>query len=195
MTTFIPKAIWLALTTPQPRVNTDLDAWCAWAERQEGIDARNLAVLGFCYGGGKAIRYTTSARQDAATVVFYGSPLTDAGELNKLQAPVLGVFGTDDLQIPPELVRRFKEALEGSGIEHEVTSYDGVGHAFWKDMGQARPCMRSDVQYLALLLMRPYYYYYRSRRERCRSSPRTYRQPTSCASSTPLRRRKPRIIL
>ena len=101
--------------------------------------------MGFCYGGGKAIRYTTSARQDAATVVFYGSPLTKAAELRKLQAPVLGVFGGADLQIPPELVRRFREALEGSGIAHEVTSYDGVGHAFWKDMRQARPHLRAQL--------------------------------------------------
>ena len=23
-----------------------------------------------------------------------------------------------------------------AGVEHTVVSYDGVGHAFWKDMGQ-----------------------------------------------------------
>ena len=32
-TTFIPKAIWLALTTPQERVNADLDSVLRWALR------------------------------------------------------------------------------------------------------------------------------------------------------------------
>ena len=58
-------------------------------------------------------------------------------DVRRAQAPVLGVFGVDDVQIPPELVRRFQEALETSRIEHEVISYHGVGHAFWRDMAQA----------------------------------------------------------
>lgn len=70
-TTFIPKAIWLAATTPQERVNNDLDDVVAWATEQR-YDTKRLAVLGFCLGGGKAIRYTTQARPDAATCVWYG---------------------------------------------------------------------------------------------------------------------------
>ena len=70
-TTFIPKAIWLAATTPQDRVNDDLDDVVAWAKSQS-YDTKRLAVLGFCLGGGKAIRYTTQARPDAATCVWYG---------------------------------------------------------------------------------------------------------------------------
>jgi len=58
-TSFVPRAIWLALTTPQSRVNDDLDDVVRWAARQEYADTRKLAVMGFCYGGGKAIRYTT----------------------------------------------------------------------------------------------------------------------------------------
>ena len=76
-TTFIPRAIWLALSTPQERVNRDLDAWLSWASSPEcarvaGVlaDTKRVAVLGFCYGGGKAIRYTTQSRTDAATVLW-----------------------------------------------------------------------------------------------------------------------------
>ena len=48
-TTFIPKAIWLAATTPQERVNNDLDDVVAWATEQR-YDTKRLAVLGFCLG-------------------------------------------------------------------------------------------------------------------------------------------------
>ena len=60
-TDFIPRAIWLALSTPQPRVNADIDAVLRWAAAQDDVDAERVAVMGFCFGGGKAIGYTTQA--------------------------------------------------------------------------------------------------------------------------------------
>lgn len=144
-TSFIPRAIWLALTAPQARVNADLDAWLRWAASAElgrvaGVlaDPKRVAVMGFCYGGGKAIRYTTQARPDAATVVWYGNPLTDVEELGRLRAPVCAVFGCDDPQIPQPLVNRFRGALELADVEHEVMSYYGAGHAFWSSVQQVR---------------------------------------------------------
>jgi len=142
-TSFIPKAIWLALSTPQDRVNRDLDDVLAWAASPEcgrvaGVmaDPKRVAVLGFCYGGGKAIRYTTQSRRDAATVVWYGNPIVNSDELKPLRAPVCAVFGAEDLQIPQPMVNKFRAALEEADIEHEVMSYYGAGHAFWSDVAQ-----------------------------------------------------------
>ena len=49
-----------------------------------------------------------------------------------------GVFGADDCMIPQALVTKFREALEAADIEHEVVSYYGAGHAFWKDVKQVK---------------------------------------------------------
>lgn len=135
-TTFIPRAILLALTTPQKRVNADLDDVVEWAAKQPGVDGSKVAVLGFCYGGGKAIRYTTQARPTAATAIYYGSPVLDVAELRKLRAPVCAVYGTEDMQFPQRTVDAFKAALEEADVEHEVVSYYGVGHAFWTSVEQ-----------------------------------------------------------
>lgn len=59
----------------QDRVNEDLDSVVAWAAQQPDADVTRLAVMGFCYGGGKAIRYSIYNGSVAATVVFYGSPV------------------------------------------------------------------------------------------------------------------------
>jgi len=134
VTDFIPKAIWLALTTSQDRVDDDLNAVYSYLQG-EGVRGK-LAVMGFCYGGGKAIRYTSKCQPDAATVIYYGSPLTDVEALRKLKAPVCGIYGSDDAQFPMALLDKFRSALEGSGVEHVLRVYDGVGHAFWTDMGQ-----------------------------------------------------------
>ena len=141
VTDFIPKAIWLALTTPQDRVNDDLDAVCRYLgfddnDSSNADSAKKLAVVGFCYGGGKAIRYTTQRKRDAATVVFYGSPVTDVNELQRLNAPVCGVFGSKDAQFPSSLLDNFQSSLDDAGVENDIRVYDGVGHAFWKDVDQ-----------------------------------------------------------
>lgn len=65
-------------------------------------------------------------------------PLTEAYELGMLRAPVCAVFGADDLQIPQPLVNKFREALEEADVEHEVVSYYGGGHAFFKDVQQVK---------------------------------------------------------
>ncbi len=133
-TSFIPRAIWLALTTQQSDVDDDLDAVVRYCAGQELCDTRRLALMGFCWGGGKALRYTTRVRPTAATVVFYGAPLTKPSDFEQLRAPVCAVYGTDDAQFPQRVVDDFRRALEEAEVEHEVVSYYGVGHAFWSDM-------------------------------------------------------------
>ena len=140
VTDFVPKAIWLALTTPQDRVNDDLDAVCRYLGFDEvgsnADSAKKLAVVGFCFGGGKAIRYTTQRKRDAATVVFYGSPVTDVKELQQLNGPVCGIFGNQDAQFPSSLLDNFQSSLDDAGVDNDIRVYDGVGHAFWKDVSQ-----------------------------------------------------------
>jgi carboxymethylenebutenolidase len=153
VTDFIPKAIWLALTTPTERVNDDLDAIVSYLDQagtqlklqssssvKVKADISKLAIMGFCYGGGKAIRYTTQRRPDAATVIFYGKPVTEGSELQKLKAPVCGIYGSNDVQFPMALLDQFQQALTNhtANVENDVRIYNGMGHAFWSDMEQVR---------------------------------------------------------
>lgn len=135
---FIPKCIFLALTTPQERVNEDLDDVLDWASNQPGLDTDRLAVMGFCYGGGKAIAYTTACRPNASTVVCYGKPVTEVKKLSNLKKPVCGVFGSLDMQFPLSLIQSFESALEDANVPSEIKVYEGVGHAFWADMDEVR---------------------------------------------------------
>eukprot|EP00465_Bigelowiella_longifila_P000288 CAMPEP_0185280660 /NCGR_PEP_ID=MMETSP1359-20130426/66267_1 /TAXON_ID=552665 /ORGANISM="Bigelowiella longifila, Strain CCMP242" /LENGTH=402 /DNA_ID=CAMNT_0027875967 /DNA_START=1275 /DNA_END=2481 /DNA_ORIENTATION=- len=135
-TTFIPRAIWLALSTPEERVNDDIDAVVDWASEHERIDSSRIALMGFCYGGGKAIRYTTQRLPTAATVVCYGSPVIDPDILKNLKAPVCGIYGSLDPQFPPSILSNFRSGLNEAGIEHRLEVYEGVGHAFWANMDQ-----------------------------------------------------------
>ncbi len=49
-------------------------------QQQPGVDAARIAVVGFCYGGGAAIRYAAAHPEAVAAVgVFYGRPLEEVG--------------------------------------------------------------------------------------------------------------------
>jgi carboxymethylenebutenolidase len=129
-TSWLPRAIYQSLSTPQARIDEDLDAVHAWLLEHPDVDPARIAVMGFCYGGRAALRYSLHNPTLAATAVFYGRPVTDVERLRQLRGPVLGVFGSADRQIPVSEVRAFDEALSQAGVRHQVSLYEGQGHAF-----------------------------------------------------------------
>ena len=87
-----------------------------------------FATVGFCWGGGKSFHYATVQPALGAAVVFYGSS-PDLGELEKIRAPVLGLYGEDDARVnatvgPAE--RKMKEL----GKTYVTHTYPGAGHGF-----------------------------------------------------------------
>jgi carboxymethylenebutenolidase len=130
-TSWIPKAIWQTIRTPREQINADLDSVFRYLSQLDSVDASRIMVMGFCYGGRAALQYSLHNPMTAATGVFYGSSLvTDADELSRLSGPVLGIFGSEDTSIPLSEVAAFEAGLQAAGIPHEVTVYEGVGHAF-----------------------------------------------------------------
>jgi carboxymethylenebutenolidase len=137
-TSWIPRAIYQVITTEQENVNADLDSVYGWLESQPEVDPDRIAIVGFCYGGRTSLLYSLHNSRLAATVVFYGSPVTDPETLQQLPGPVLGIFGGVDRSIPLDEVRAFEEGLEAAGISHEITVYEDQPHAFVTDMESIR---------------------------------------------------------
>lgn len=135
-TSWIPRAIYLVVTTKPENVNTDLDSVYAWLEAQENVDANRIGIAGFCYGGRTSLAYSLHNQRLAATVIFYGAPETDVEALKTLPGPVLGIFGGADSSIPVETVNAFEIGLEQADIPHQITIYEGQPHAFVSDKEQ-----------------------------------------------------------
>lgn len=129
-TGWIPRAIYQSLRTSQARVDTDLDTVFAWLAAQPDVDADRIAIVGFCYGGRVSLRYSLHNDEIASTVVFYGSPVTEPERLARLPGPVLGIFGGADTSIPIAEVEAFERALAQAGVSHDISIYEGQGHAF-----------------------------------------------------------------
>lgn len=133
VTSLVPRALWMRLTTPEETIHADIDAALDYLLSQPNVDPARVASLGFCFGGEQSLQLALRQPEPlAATVIYYGSLVTEASALAPLtQAePVLGIFGAEDQQIPVSEVNAFEAALAQAGINHEVTIYDGVGHAF-----------------------------------------------------------------
>jgi carboxymethylenebutenolidase len=137
-TGLLPRAIYLALTIPEDQVLGDLDEVFGWLQQQPEVDRDQIVVMGFCYGGGKALQHSLRNPDLAGTGVFYGALESDPTVLRALPGPVLGIFGAEDQAPSPEQVAHFEAGLQAAGIDNEVTIYEGVGHAFVTDIDAIR---------------------------------------------------------
>ncbi len=99
--------------------------------------ATKIAVVGWCFGGGWALRGALNFPEEIdATVIYYGRLETNPEELKKLNMPVLGIFGEEDQGIPVDQVRRFDTVLDSLGVNSSVHIYPEAGHAFANPSGE-----------------------------------------------------------
>lgn len=129
----VPRAIFLRITVDEAQVDSDMQAAFDYLAALPEVDAEHIGVIGFCYGGGVALRHGIQNPQIAATINLYGDTPADAegfGALVSEQTPLLGIFGGQDQQIPLADVQAFEDALTQAGVDHTITVYEGQGHAF-----------------------------------------------------------------
>lgn len=92
-----------------------------------------VACMGFCWGGAVTNQVAVHAPDLAAAVPFYGSPPAPE-DVPKIKASILAHYAGNDERINAG-IPAFKEALEKAGVEHEIHTYEGTGHAFFNDTG------------------------------------------------------------
>jgi carboxymethylenebutenolidase len=99
-------------------------------------NAPRVGILGWCFGGGWSLRGALAMGEGIdAAVMYYGQPITDAAELSKLRAPLLGHFGEADQAIPVAQVREMEAKLHELGKDAAFHYYAGAGHAFANPSG------------------------------------------------------------
>ena len=130
----------------------DLDAVYTWTTKNARADASRLGITGFCRGGRMVWMYTAHNKKVDAGVAWYGSlmpipPAMPSGPLDvtdKIDRPVLGLYGSADQGIPLEHVERLRAGLKAFGNDRKSTIhvYEGMPHAFNADY---RPSYRKEA--------------------------------------------------
>jgi carboxymethylenebutenolidase len=128
---------------PDDRAITDIQAAANYLRPpSSGAKLLKNGVIGFCMGGGLALKASLDQSPFDATVVCYGAPVMSPTSLKKLRGPVLGIYGTLDQGITPDDVKKFEAFGHASGRNVRTMEFDGVGHAFLND---TRPGYKADV--------------------------------------------------
>jgi carboxymethylenebutenolidase len=124
------QAVMKAVSGLDPDTLTaDLNAVADYAKKLPAASGK-LAVVGFCWGGGKSFLYATQRHDLSAAFVFYGPP-PPATALAGITAPVYGFYAGNDARITAT-VPDMKTAMAAASKKYDPVIYDGAGHGFMR---------------------------------------------------------------
>jgi len=129
---------------PEDRAKRDLHAAFEFLQSQPSVKKDRIGAIGWCMGGGYALDVALQEPTLAADVINYGHLATDPTSIQKINAPVLGLFGALDQGITPDDVHKFEAAMKQAGKKVEIKIYDDAGHAFENPDNKNKPGYRPD---------------------------------------------------
>jgi carboxymethylenebutenolidase len=104
--------------------------------------SKKYGVVGFCMGGALAQYASTyDAENVGAAASFYGGFKKVSPDWEKLEAPILLIYGENDKGVPPENGRELEQKLRDLGKQVEVAVYPNADHAFFND---TRPAVYNE---------------------------------------------------
>ena len=126
----------VAQTKPE-QIQADVSAGVAELKRR--THAHRIYVLGFCMGGRVAFNASADQPDIAGVIGFYGvsrrrdehDAAAPIEKIERMRAPVLGLFGGADPGIPAEDNIAFDKALGRHRIPHELVTYPNAPHSFF----------------------------------------------------------------
>lgn len=106
------------------------DAALAKFKEYKEVDQKNIAAIGYCFGGGMLLNFVRMGEDLKGIVSFHGSLLGTPADKNLLKAKILVCHGNDDKFVSPEEVATFRKQMDSIGADYTFKGYDGATHAF-----------------------------------------------------------------
>ena len=115
------------------RAERDLRGAVEYLAGHGATEGGRVGAVGFCMGGVLSLYAASKNERVGACVVFYGIHPKVNPPLERLRAPVLGLYAERDQFVPPAAVRELEEKLRALGKQVETHIYPGTDHAFFND--------------------------------------------------------------
>ncbi len=111
----------------QARIRAAVDALKARKE----VDAANLAVIGYCFGGTGALEAARGGLPVKGVASFHGGLDNPADRaVQPIAAKVLVCHGADDPWVPAKDVAAFQDEMRKAKADYTFVAYAGAVHAF-----------------------------------------------------------------
>ena len=94
------------------------------------VNADQIVVSGYCFGGQCALDLARSGADVAAAVSFHGLFDPPGLQEEKVKAKVVAFHGWDDPMVPPEKVVALGQELTAAGADWQIHAYGHVAHGF-----------------------------------------------------------------
>lgn len=121
--------------TDGARIASDILAAVPWLAADASNNGK-IGAVGFCYGGGMALRAAVENIGVDAAVAYYGRQLS-AEDTKRLRVPILLHYAGNDERINAG-IPDFKAALDAQGAVYSINMYPGTDHGFNNDSSAAR---------------------------------------------------------
>ncbi len=114
-----------------PKARERFEAARTLLASQPQTDARHIAAIGYCFGGGVVLNMARAGSDLDAVASFHGSlAAAQPAEAGKVKAKVFVANGAADVMIPAQDVQNFLQEMREAGVELTYIEYPGVKHSF-----------------------------------------------------------------
>ena len=126
---------------PDAQYMSDADSTITWAGKNKG-NVNHVAVTGFCRGGRQTWLIAENNKRVKAAVAWYGpvlnppsdiQPKTATDMADKLNCPLLGLYGGQDTSIKVDDVHAAEAKAKAAGKTVEIVIYPDAPHGFNAD--------------------------------------------------------------
>jgi carboxymethylenebutenolidase len=123
----------LMMAMSMDRAERDMRGAVDYLAQHEASEGRGVGSVGFCLGGGLSVWAASANPRVAAAVTYYYVMPHGKPDFSKIEAPVLGHFGTADDFISVEDAQALEQEMKDAGVDVRFEFYEGQGHAFFND--------------------------------------------------------------
>jgi carboxymethylenebutenolidase len=93
-----------------------------------------IGVVGFCAGGGNTWNLVSIAEELRAAVPYYGAPVPTVEQIDRIQTPVLAIYGERDRNLTISMAPVMQNMIQRQKAFGFIV-YEGAAHAFHNDTG------------------------------------------------------------